>query len=477
MSKKFIFVLVGIVFFFGFKFASAEVIFNEIAWMGTSESSANEWIELYSDNNVDLSGWTIVTDDDDISIELSGSIDGFYLVERTDDTTVPNVVANLISTFGHGLSNNGEILILKNSSGNEVGRIDASAGWSAGNSSTKETMQWDGSSWITASPTPKAQNPESGNDTNNNNEEDENSDEDEDSSSDESITETKSTTTPTIKAKILTKTIAFVGLPLEIDNSILRYSNEIIRCGRYFWNFGDGDSIETTNPEKFFHTYFYPGEYVLSLDYYLSTSFPQIPDAKNKIIIKVMPLTVSISKVGDVKDFFIELTNNSNYEIDISKWTLNANGKTFVFPKNSVIMSKKQMTISGKITGFILDDEKNLKLISSTGDLVFDYSSSFSQNEIIAKIPTKISTKNSTVEDESKYFENGETSNEEQTLGNNLSASALLSDTKIKETNNYLFFGIFGILLVGVGIGVYLIRRKKISTNIEDGSDFKILDE
>jgi hypothetical protein len=140
-------------------------------------------------------------------------------------------------------------------------------------------------------------------------------------------------------------------------------------------------------------------------------------------------------------------------------------------------MSKKQMTISGKITGFILDDEKNLKLISSTGDLVFDYSSSFSQNEIIAKIPTKISTKNSTVEDESKYFENGETSNEEQTLGNNLSASALLSDTKIKETNNYLFFGIFGILLVGVGIGVYLIRRKKISTNIEDGSDFKILDE
>ena len=194
-------------------------------------------------------------------------------------------------------------------------------------------------------------------------------------------------------------------------------------------------------------------------------------------------MTVSISKVGDAKDFFIELTNNSNYEINISKWTLNANGKVFVFPKNSVIMSKKQMIVSGKITGFIKVDEKNLKLISSTGEIVFDYNSSFTQEEIIAKpIKTVVKTyaTEEKIEDVKDLVDNqiqDEILDQAQITGNDLSATALLGDTENKDTNNYLFFGIFGALIVLVGIGVYFIRRKGIRANIQDGSDFKILDE
>ena len=38
-----------------------EVVFSEIMWMGSSSSSADEWIELYnrSDEEIDLAGWTI----------------------------------------------------------------------------------------------------------------------------------------------------------------------------------------------------------------------------------------------------------------------------------------------------------------------------------------------------------------------------------------------------------------------------------
>ncbi len=38
-----------------------EVVFSEIMWMGSSSSSADEWIELYnrSDDEIDLAGWTI----------------------------------------------------------------------------------------------------------------------------------------------------------------------------------------------------------------------------------------------------------------------------------------------------------------------------------------------------------------------------------------------------------------------------------
>ena len=38
-----------------------QVVFSELMWMGSNASSADEWIELYnrSDDEIDLSGWTI----------------------------------------------------------------------------------------------------------------------------------------------------------------------------------------------------------------------------------------------------------------------------------------------------------------------------------------------------------------------------------------------------------------------------------
>jgi hypothetical protein len=44
-----------------------QVVFSEIMWMGTTASSADEWIELYnrSDQEIDLKGWTITRMRDD----------------------------------------------------------------------------------------------------------------------------------------------------------------------------------------------------------------------------------------------------------------------------------------------------------------------------------------------------------------------------------------------------------------------------
>ena len=106
---------------------------------------------------------------------------------------------------------------------------------------------------------------------------------------------------------------------------------------------------------------------------YYTNNYSQAPEIVNKIIVKVVTTTVVISKVGDEKDFFVELTNNANSDIDISNWFLKSNGKTFVLPKNSIILSKKQMTISGKITNFNLNDKYGLKLFSGSNELIYDY--------------------------------------------------------------------------------------------------------
>ncbi|MBI2039018.1 MAG: hypothetical protein HYT22_01930 [Candidatus Niyogibacteria bacterium] len=123
------------------------VVINEIAWMGTATSSADEWIELYNPTGIDipLDHWFIRAADGVPFIELDGIIPakGFYLIERTDDDTVSDITANLIAPFsgngnGSGLENGGEKLFLEYFDGaatttmDEVGTLGPRGRWCAG---------------------------------------------------------------------------------------------------------------------------------------------------------------------------------------------------------------------------------------------------------------------------------------------------------------------------------------------------------
>ena len=112
----------------------ANVVINEVAWMGTATSASDEWIELFSDTNQNLSGWSLSTEDGGINLHLKGTTTagGYFLIERTDDNSVPGIKADFIAPFGKGLSNDGEILILKDGSGNVVDKVDGSNGWAIG---------------------------------------------------------------------------------------------------------------------------------------------------------------------------------------------------------------------------------------------------------------------------------------------------------------------------------------------------------
>lgn len=115
------------------------VVVNEVAWGGTAASASDEWIELYNTTGttVALDGWHLV-DDDDLFISLQGDIPphGYYLIERTDDQTVSDLSADLIASFGAGLSNDGEVLTLTDASGTVVDIVNPGGGsWPAGSGS------------------------------------------------------------------------------------------------------------------------------------------------------------------------------------------------------------------------------------------------------------------------------------------------------------------------------------------------------
>lgn len=141
-------------------FSAGEVVVNEIAWMGTSASANDEWIELVntSGSEVDITGWKLESIDGGIKTMLTGKIPagGFFLLERTDDNSAPGIKADQIYTGA--LSNSGEVLILKDKNGIAVDRVDASGGWQAGDNATKETMQRVATGWITGKATPKEAN-------------------------------------------------------------------------------------------------------------------------------------------------------------------------------------------------------------------------------------------------------------------------------------------------------------------------------
>lgn len=124
-------------------FVPLAVLINEISWAGTLASANDEWIELHNPGPepIDLTGWKL-TDGGDIHVTLSGAVAGFsyFLLERTDNTTVSDLAADQIYTGA--LKNTGERLELLGPAGELVDTANSSGGgWPAGNSETRASME------------------------------------------------------------------------------------------------------------------------------------------------------------------------------------------------------------------------------------------------------------------------------------------------------------------------------------------------
>lgn len=143
-----------------------KVIINEVAWMGGISGANDEWIELknISSEAVDISGYQLIDQDEKIKIVFNSNskipAGGFYLLERADDSTVPEVVADVI--YSGVLSNENESLRLFNSQCNLIDEVLAKSNWPAGDNAAKKTMErgsdfnWHTSSVIGG--TPKKEN-------------------------------------------------------------------------------------------------------------------------------------------------------------------------------------------------------------------------------------------------------------------------------------------------------------------------------
>ena len=110
--------------------------------MGDKTAPNNEWLELYNttDAKIKLNDWKLTAGDNTPLIILKGEIEAkaFFLLERTDDKSVPGIPADLI--YQGSLKNEGEVLQLIDNQNNLIDEVDCSNGWFKGENNTKQTM-------------------------------------------------------------------------------------------------------------------------------------------------------------------------------------------------------------------------------------------------------------------------------------------------------------------------------------------------
>ena len=471
MSKKLILALVGVVFLSSFNLARAEVIINEIQLSPTGE----RFLELYNtgDEVVDLLGWymqrKIATGSSFSSLVSKTNFEGktihardYFVISRNSISSSDIVFSTLTLTESNTIQ-------IKNTEGEIVDSVCWGDGCSdAINPTDGKSIQKIGNSWIIATPTPGIANQISSGSSND--------EEESDTSGNDNVNEeenTSSSTTSKIppklqkpKVQIISKKIAHVGVPFLLEGTGTGTEGEKLSRGRYYWNFGDGDFRETkvTNTEKFTHTYFYPGEYTILFEYY-PDSFTDVPDATAEIVVEVIEPKILISRVGNVNDFFIEMTNETGHDADISNWVLLSNYRVFTFPKNTNMSSNRKMIISPRISGFNIEDKSTLKLMTAEREVVFDYSSPASRQGLAVKnksAPRPNLPESSVV----SALENLPA----LALGNNISKQ------EIGDSKSSLITPLISFVFIGASAyAVYFIRRRKVVT--EKGEDFEILDE
>lgn len=122
--------------------APRDVVINEIDWMGTTVSATDEWLELYNNTPaaITITGWTLRSTDGTPGITLNGTIGafGYFLLERTDNNSVPDATADQIYTGA--MTDTGELLELRDGTGALIDSANQTAGWFAGTTTNRATM-------------------------------------------------------------------------------------------------------------------------------------------------------------------------------------------------------------------------------------------------------------------------------------------------------------------------------------------------
>ncbi|MFH1966368.1 MAG: lamin tail domain-containing protein [Patescibacteria group bacterium] len=349
--------------------ATGDVLINEIAWMGIETATSNEWIELYnnSDSPIDIKDWSIYGADTEKCLNFSdadGNVTTIipkygYLIYANNEDNVKdvneiNIVDIWDTSIGMNNTSPGQIILYDtlNCQNDAIDIVNQTDSWLAGDNNTKQTMEWNGSTWQTsqdAGGTPKAQNSILSQQT-------------------ATSTDTSNTTNTSSSDSTNHPPFAVAGpnITALTNQEILFDASESYDMNNdpitYFWNFGDG---ATDIEEQTTHTYTYPGQYLVSL----LVSDGTFSDL-DIITINIYERSVIINEFSNK---WIELYNQSDQIANLTDWQLTnglGSSSPFIFPANSLIGPKQFLILKQEITKIDLSSSNDqISLIYPDGSV------------------------------------------------------------------------------------------------------------
>lgn len=305
----------------------AAVYISEVAWMGDSASPNNEWIEIYGDESVE--GWVLETEDGTPYIELAGTLSGARVLYRGIDYT-------------GALENGGEVLVLKNSSGTEIDRVDGSDGWSlGGDNESKETLQKVNGSWTTGSPSPGNVVEEK---------------KGEESSGAVGVS-ASSYERPDLELRVPDDFSIVAGSETEFKAEFGLTDGTTFDSSLIEWNFGDG---VVRRGGHLYHKYHYPGEYIM-----IVSARNGGREIEKKIMVSVREVEVSLSRESNE---LVVLENTDAEDVEISRWRIASGGRVFIFPEDTYLIGGGKIGVSSETAGFVFGEDVVLQY--SDGEVV-----------------------------------------------------------------------------------------------------------
>ncbi len=360
----------------------ASVLISEIAWMGTAVDNGSfcEWVELANTgtDSVSLSGWTLMTADGGMSVSLTGTIaaGGFYLLERATPTAcldpVPGIDADLSRTFGGGLSNAGEILVLAQGS-TEIERINASGGWEGvvgGESERKLTAQRNGDTWVTALATPRATN------------------------ATESLAEVAATSTSSsVTKKVAGNPVPYLLIETGGDRIVSTRAHTLyepivydstgrhVRTAKLSWAFGDGSKHVGQVVD---HAYRESGEYLVAI-----RAQDGYSRGVSSLIVTADPAEIEIA---DISEKGIALRNSDTRILDLSWYQLTSGKQRFTIPRDTQILPGRTVIFPPSVTK-IASTTTSALLHYPSGEVAFTYAPATTTPEVQPIAPIRSTTK------------------------------------------------------------------------------------
>ncbi|OGZ09691.1 MAG: hypothetical protein A3D67_02035 [Candidatus Lloydbacteria bacterium RIFCSPHIGHO2_02_FULL_51_22] len=350
--------------FFAFPFlASAQVVITEIMYdpKDADAGSGGEWIEVHNTGSapIDLTQWIFFEAETNHGITADGGAEipanGYAVIAR-DLTAFKNYFSGFSGLlFKASFSlNDGETLAMESDKDAPISdSVSYSSEWGAKNDGN--SLQLIDGEWSAATPTPGLQS-EAG-------EENapapplENNDPAPPTSSPNSSLPPPA---PLFSVRITTREkMAVVGAPKKFSAEITGAKEGLSGKTRFLWNLGDGG---TSDGQSILHTFLYPGDYVVVVD--ASADAHAVSD---RIVVQAIPADVVVSRIGLQDDFFIELSNNSSYELNLSGWLLKSGAQYFVIPERTFILPKKKIIFPHEITKLSYASQEAVGLLYPNG--------------------------------------------------------------------------------------------------------------